>query len=321
VLDVDRAVMLIRDAMFSPTARVVNLSYNSVNAQRPSLQNLQILLQQVIDVSGFDGLTELYLMDISTGQELHFAYKDKATVQPDVAYTAASTMKIPIMVSVFKREKEPLPADVTQLMELMIERSENTPADSMMQTVMDPNLGPLEVTQDLQALGFQDTFLAGYFYPGAPLLKSFQTPANQRTDINTNPDVYNQTTPAEMGMLLDDIYQCAEDGGGAFAAVFPGQISQAECRQMITYLARNRIGVLLQAGLPEGTQIAHKHGWITEADGLIHAISDAGIVYTPGGNYILTVYMYHPTQLLFDPANLLMANLSSAVYNYYNLTK
>ena len=97
-------------------------------------------------------------------------------------------------------------------------------------------------------------------------------------------------------------------------------ITQYECRTMIDYLKLNRIGVLIQSGLPETTEIAHKHGWITETDGLIHTISDAGIVYTPGGNFILSIYVYHPNQLVFDAANLLIAQLASAVYNYYNLS-
>ena len=108
--------------------------------------------------------------------------------------------------------------EVTQLIQLMIERSENDPADRLMETVIDKNLGPLEVTKDMQALGLPSTFLAGYFYPGAPLLQRIQTPANQRTDIATGPDSYNQTTPVEMGQLLADLYFCAEDGEGTFAA-------------------------------------------------------------------------------------------------------
>jgi beta-lactamase class A len=205
-------------------------------------------------------------------------------------------------------------------MTLMIERSENDPADQLMEQVMDPNLGPLELTQDMVDLGLPNTFLAGYFYAGAPLLQRFSTPANQRVDVTTLPDAYNQTTPAEMGMLLSDIYQCSQNGGGTFAAVFPGKITQNECRQMINYLVLDKIGVLLQAGLPEGTQFAHKHGWVTDpTDGVIHTISDAGIVYSSGGNYILTVYVYHPTQVIWDQANVMVAKLSMAVYNYYNL--
>ena len=179
-------------------------------------------------------------------------------------------------------------------------------------------VGNLEVTRDLQTMGLKNTFLAGYFYPGAQLLKRFSTTANQRKDVTTDPDVYNQTTPAEMGMLLGDIYQCAETGGGTFAAVFPGEITQSECRQMINYLTLNRMPMLTAAGLPEGTQIAHKHGWVTELDGLLHSMADAGIIFTPGGNYILTVFVYQPTQLVFEPANQMVAELSRAIYNYFN---
>jgi beta-lactamase class A len=284
------------------------------------MQNLQILLQQVIDVSGFDGLTEIYLLDLQNRQEVSFAYQNGQTVQPGIAFTAASTMKIPIMVSVFKRTDEPAPVEVSNQISLMIERSENDPADRLMENVLEGNLGPLTVTEDLNEMGFDNTFLAGYFYPGAPLLRRFETPANQRTDVSTDPDFYNQTTAIEMGVLLDDIYQCASKDGGALRAIYPDDITQAECQTMLDYLAKNRIGVLIQAGLPEGTQIAHKHGWITEVDGVIHTISDAGIVYSPGGNYVLVVFLYHPVQLVFDTANLLTAQLSSAVYNFYNLT-
>lgn len=319
-LDIERAIALMDDALRSPTSRVVNLTYGNVNPPRPSFQNLQILLQQIIDAAGFDGLAELYLLDLQTNQEMHFAYRQGNSIAPNVAFTAASTIKIPIMVSVFRRLKEPPPNDVIQQVELMIEYSENDSADRLMESMIDKATGPLKITEDLQTLGFKNSFLGGYFYPGAPLLKRYSTPANQRTDVNTKPDIYNQTTVSEISMLLNDIYQCADTGGGALAAVFPGEISQNECRQMITYLTRNKIPVLITAGIPDGTTIAHKHGWVTEpADGLIHSMSDAGIVYTPGGNFILSVFLYQPTQLVFDPANLMVAQMAKAIYNFYNL--
>jgi beta-lactamase class A len=318
-LDVDRAVVLISDALKSPNNRVISLSLKSVSPPRPSLQNLQILLQQILD-QDFDGLAEIYILDLQTNQELHFAINKKEIMQPDVAFTAASTMKIPIMVSVFKRAKEPLQPNIGDLITLMIDRSDNPPADRLMSEVLDPNSGPLVVSQDMTAIGLQNTFLGGYFYQGAPLLRNFVTPANSRKDITTNPDQYNQTTPLEMGMLLGDIYDCASTGGGTFAAAFQNEISQNECRQMIAYLAKNRIGVLIEAGLPEGTQFAHKHGWVTDStDGVIHTMQDAGIVYSPGGNYVISLYLYHPVQIVFDPINIMIAQLSRAVYNYFNL--
>lgn len=319
VLDIDRAVTLIDSALRSPGSRVVNLTFDKITPPRPPMQNLEVLLQHIIESSGYDGLIEVYIKDLQNGQEIHFAEQNGSLVQPDIAFTAASTMKIPIMVSIMSRVGEPVPPEVSEQMAEMIELSQNDPADRMMETIIDKNAGPLEVTKDMKALGLENTFLAGYFYPGAPLLSRIQTPANQRADVTASPDPYNQTTAAEMGQLMEDIYYCAETGGGTFSVALPGKISQAKCREMVSYLVENKIAVLLQAGLPEGTRIAHKHGWIIETDGLMHTIADTGLVYTNGGNYVISVFMYHPVQLLFDPANLMVARISQAVYNYFNL--
>jgi beta-lactamase class A len=318
VLDVDRAVLLIGDAFRSPNARQVNLTFSRVSPPRPSMENLKILLEQIVQMGEYDGTLELYVNDLQTGQEVHFAYDQGQLVRPDIAFTAASTMKIPIMTSVFLREPEPLSQEANELLALMIEYSENGPADNLMETVLDQTTGPLMVSEDMQTIGLENTFLGGYFYPGAPLIKRYVTPANQRTDISTDPDIYNQTTPTDMGMLLEDIYHCAENGGGTFQAVYPNQLSQAECRTMIALLSKNRNGVLLEAGLPEATQIAHKHGWIIESDNLMHTISDAGIVYSSGGNYVISLYMHDPQQLVWDRANILVSKISEAVFNYFN---
>jgi len=321
MLDIERAVVLIEDALRSSSGRTVNLTTDRVEASRPSLANLEILLKQIIDVSGFDGLTEIYLLDLQTRQELSFAYELGESIPPNVAFTAASTMKIPIMASVFRRVDDPAPDNITKMIELMIERSENDPADRLMEEVMDRNLGPMQLTEDMKYLGLENTFLAGYFYIGAPLLYRYETPANTRTDVSTDPDVYNQTTPVDMGLLLDDIYQCSLNGGGTLPAAFPGEITQNECQKMLNSLIGNDIGVLIKAGLPEGVRVAHKHGWIIEYDGLLHTMGDAGIVYTPRGNYVLVIFMHQPTQLVFDPANKIFSDLSRAVYNYFNLAE
>jgi hypothetical protein len=58
---------------------------------------------------------------------------------------------------------------------------------------------------------------------------------------------------------------------------------------------------------------------VTNSLGVINSIGDAGIVYSPGGNYVLVVFLYHPVQLVWEPSNLLITEISQAVYNYYNL--
>jgi beta-lactamase class A len=321
-LDIDRAVELISDALNSPTSRVVNLTYNRTNPFQPSLYDLQVLLQQVIQLSQFKGVVELYLTNLQTYQNIHFVYQldNNAPPSPNIAFSGWSTIKIPVMISAFRHMSDPAPANDMQLMANMIERSDNASTDLLAQTVIDKTLAPELVTKDMQTLGLLDTFWGGFFYAGAPLLYRYQTPANTRTDINTGPDPYDQTTPADLGMLLEDIYQCSQVGGGALVAAFPGEITQNKCQQMITLLSRNDINQMIQAGLPYGTEWAHKHGWAVEsADGLMHTIADAGIAFTPGGDFAMVVFVHDPVQTVFDQVNEMVANMAKAVYNFYNL--
>lgn len=319
-LDIDGAILLIENALKSLTNRVVTLPLQQTEPSRPAFQNLQVLLKQTIDLAGFDGLSGIYLLDLQNIQEIHFAYRqgEEVSVQPDIAFTASSIMKIPIMVSVYRRLGENPDEETLKLLEDMIDKSGNEAADWLMDRVIADNRSPLAIRDDMLVLGLENTFLAGYFYEGAPLLTLVETPANQRADVNTDPDPYSQTTPTDIGMLLEDIYQCATSSGGALMAAFPGEITQAECQQMIDYLALNKIGVLIEAGVPDGTKVAHKHGWVS-TNGIINTIGDAGIVYTPGGNFVLVIFLHHPEQLVWDPASKLLADLSRAVYNYYNL--
>lgn len=323
-LDLTGAEPSIRDALCARSPRTVELHTSAVGAQPPSIDELGLLLQSLVQASttSFDGAIEVYYQDLSTGKEINFAYNQGHEIPPGIAFTAASTIKIPVLVSAYKHLDGPIPDDLAYQMGRMIDLSDNGSTDEVMKRVLDPNIAPVQVTQDMQALGLKNTFLAGFFYPGAPLLNRYNTPANQRTDVSTDPDVYNQTTTADMGRLLAAIDRCAASGTGPLIDAFPGKITQAKCVEMAGLLAKNRKGVLIEAGVPEGTLIEHKYGWVTDpADGLMHTASDAAIVGTPGGKFILTIYLYHHDQLQWDPAQRLAARLATAVYNFYNQWK
>ena len=194
-------------------------------------------------------------------------------------------------------------------------RSSLNPASDDAMKLLDETRGPLVVTDTIQALGLNNTFISMFFAPGSVALKLINTPANSRTDVNTDPDTYSQTTPSDMGMLLEDIYLCAQNGGGSLIAVFPGHIDQAGCQHMIQYMEEDKLGALIQAGVPEGTIVAHKHGW----DNNENQFNDAAIIYTPAGNYVLTIYSYNPMQFQWDTTSPMYAELSRAIYNYFNL--
>lgn len=319
-LDIERTILPFENALRSIQQRNISLPLQRTLPPKPSFNNLEILLKQTIDLSEFDGLVGFYFFQLENAQEIHFAYQNgqDIPVNPDVAFTTASIIKIPILVSVYRRLDTVPDQETTNLIEKMIIESGNETADWLMQRIIDSYRAPLILSEDLKAIGLENTFLAGHFYLGAPILDKFETPANQREDINTNPDPYNQTTPSDIGMLLEDLYLCAEKSGGSLIAAFPGKITKEECQSMITYLTKNKMPSLLEAGIPDGTQIAHKHGWVTN-NGVINLLGDAGIIYTPGGDYILAIFFYHPDQLIWDSASSLMGQLSRAVYNFYNL--
>ena len=319
VLDLDTAVLLIDDSMKSISNRSVNLPRRQTSPPRPSLQNLKTLLLQTIDLTGFDGIVGLYMLNINTIEELHFAYQNgvEISTNPDVAFTTASIVKIPIMTSIFRRINEDEDPETINLLQKMIIESGNDPADWVMERVIHTSLAPLEITDDMQMLGLENTFLAWEFGLGSPLLRVYKTPANQRDDIFTDPDLYNQSTPSDIGMLLEDIYLCAENGQGTFKAVFSEEITQAECQIMIDYLSQNKMPSLLEAGVPDVTAVAHKHGWVTY-NGIMKTLGDAGIIFSPGGDYILVVFLYHPQQLIWDNTSFLVGQLSAAIYNFYN---
>ena len=305
--------------MKSVSNRSVNLPRKQTSPPRPSLQNLKTLFYQTIDLSGFDGLVGLYMSNVSTLEEIHFAYQNgvELSTNPDVAFSAASIIKIPIMTSIFRRIDEDEDPETINLLQKMIIESGNDPADWVMERVIHSSLAPLEITDDMKTLGLENTFLAGEFWFPAPLLKVYKTPANQREDVFTDPDVYNQTTPSDIGMLLEDIYLCADNGQGAFKAIFGDEITQTECQIMIDYLSQNKMPNLLEAGIPEGTMIAHKHGWVTPK-GMMLTLGDAGIIFSPGGDYVLVIFLSHPQQIIWENAKSLVRYLSEAIYNFYN---
>lgn len=316
VLDQEHAAELIVKALFSPNHRSVNLPIITNQRSLPSIESLDTLIKQLAAVDNYYGLLDVYMVNLQTGQDLHLIHAngEDYPTDPDVAFTAVSTIKIPILLATFVHRNLPLDAETEKWLKDMLGiQSGNDPADWLMQS-LDPAQGPLVVTQSMADLGLVNTFIAGYFKPGSKLIKQIQTPANQRKDIQTDLDPYNQTTPVDLGLLMQDIYQCSL-GGGTLLLKFKDQITPEECTVMLDLLSQDTIGVFIQGGVPEGTKVIHKHGW---DPGIFHTYGDAAIVYTPGGNYVLSIFLWQADWLLWDIGSKTISDVSKAVYNYFN---
>jgi hypothetical protein len=312
------AVPLIHAALFSPSQRTIDLPIQQANETPITLEMLdQQLRTYLLDELGFQGLVNLYMMDLKTHTPYHltlFEGKDLLN-KPDIAVSGMSIMKITILTEFYRQlpDGAALPSEL-DLVEKSITKSSNYTSNLLINWIgdLDDNRGLYVLNQTLTRLGLENTFMGGLYDSFEPPGFRF-TPANQRTDINTVPDAYMQTTASDMGKLLQGIYDCATTADGLLIETFGSEFTPKECNAMLDWLSANKIAVLTEAGAPAGTRIAHKHGW---ADG--EPIGDAAIVFTPNADYVFVCYIWVPEYTYWEENSKIMENISKAVYYHFN---
>ena len=229
------------------------------------------------------------------GAVVGVAYHDLQTndtlfLNADDSFHAASTMKVPVMIELFRRvdagalgldqgillvnqfasiaDGSPYSLDpgddsdssayrlvgarvpVRELIDRMITRSSNLATNALIELV-----GARHADSTAHALGAHNMRVLR----GVEDDKAFQAGMN------------NTTTARDLAALLEAI----ETGRAA---------SAASCKRMRDILLNQEFNTEIPAGLPAGTRVAHKTGWIT---GVLH---DAAIVYPPGRRpYVLVV--------------------------------
>lgn len=252
------------------------------------------------------------------GAQVGLAYIDLASgdtlfVNADTNFHAASTMKVPVMIELFRRantgsfrmdqglllvnqfaslvDGSPYTLDpgsdsdstlyhrigervrVDTLLRLMITRSSNFATNTLITLV-----GADAVTSTMRSLGAQRIQVLRGVEDG----KAFEKGLN------------NTTTARDLGLILRAI----EEGRAA---------PPAATREMLGILLSQEFNEKIPAGLPPGTRVAHKTGEIT-------AVShDAAIVYPPGRKpYVLVVL----TRGIADgtKSSKLIADISAIVY-------
>src|SRR2546423_13246977 len=207
----------------------------------------------------------------------------------NVRFDAASTMKVPVMIQIFRDadvgllrlddslpvhvtfpslvDESPFavdkaddsdstlygrvahPASVRELLELMITRSSNLATNILIERV-----GAARAQASARALGAWSI----------QVLRGVEDGKAYRAGLN------NTTTARDLGVLLAAIAQNRA-------------ASPASCREMLRILEAQEFNEGIPVGLPPGTRVAHKTGWIGEV-----VYHDAAIVYPPsGGGYLL----------------------------------
>src|SRR5213595_2190872 len=219
------------------------------------------------------------------------AGSDSLLIGANLRFHAASTMKVPVMIQIFRDADAGLlrlddsltvhtafPSlvgggaftvgkdddsdstlyalvgrnrSVRELLELMITRSSNLATNILIERV-----GASRAQASARALGAWSI----------QVLRGVEDGAAYRAGLN------NTTTARDLGVLLIAIVQ----GRAA---------SRPSCDSMLAILGRQEFNEGIPVGVPPGTRVAHKTGWIGEV-----VYHDAAVVYPPeGGSYVLVV--------------------------------
>jgi beta-lactamase class A len=270
---------------FSTTAGILGIAAANIfslpPAQRLPLDSLRARLEHRI-AQQQGAIVGIAFHDLETGDSLY--------LNADDSFHAASTMKVPVMIELFRRvdagalrldqgvllvnqfgsivDGSPYSLDagddsdssaykltgsrvpLKELIDRMITRSSNLATNALIELVRASN-----ANETAHMLGARNIRVLRGVEDG----KAFSAGMN------------NTTTARDLAVLLEAI----ETDRAA---------SRSSCDAMREILLHQEFNEEIPAGLPAGTRVAHKTGWIT---GVLH---DAAVVYPPGRKpYVLVV--------------------------------
>lgn len=239
--------------------------------------------------------TGIVIEDLSTGW--------KITVNANRLFPSASMVKVPIMASIFCARAEKIldlkqrlvlknrhkalgsgvlkeyaqgtTLDIDDLIELMIIESDNTAANMLIEY-----LGFAPLNNYFKKMGLNNTNIA----------RKMMDFKSRRYGLE------NFTSASDLAYLLEEIYNYK-------------LINKRFSRRCLRILKKQKIRDRIPAKLPSRTVVAHKTGL---EKGVCH---DAGIVFTPRGDFIICVLTRHHYKIS-RPAKKFISNIALDVYNY-----
>jgi beta-lactamase class A len=292
-LDVDAAVEQIGAELSAATASgkpVERIALELSRSEAPPRVPLERLREELTALADeLPGVVGLHLIDLETGESI--GLNDRSV------FAGASTIKTAIMLNLYINLSTFTERQSFWLNE-MIRYSDNLSANDLlaasvggqgteyafegadaMSTMLQEELGlrhtylyvPYETTDYIKL--YKPKFRCG---PAGPVGEKPYTEMGACL----------RAEPASMARLYLLIDQCA-GGEGELLDTFE-RLSPKRCQEMLDWLARNADKTRMVAGIPTGVRVEHKSGWIEDMQ------ADNGIVRSPGGDYILSIYYFKP---------------------------
>jgi beta-lactamase class A len=225
----------------------------------------------------------VYYRDLTTG--------DSLTVGSGVRFHAASTMKIPVMIQLFRDRDAGL-----------LSLDDSITITNTFRSIVDSSPYQLDVTDDSDSSLYKRLGQRASIHELIDLMETVSS--NLATNLliaKVNAKRANATAHA-LGADSILVLRGVEDGkayraglnntttardlGVLLAAIASGTAaSPASCKEMLAILARQHFKEGIPAGLPPDTRVYHKTGWIGQV-----VYHDAALVEpAKGGQYVLVV--------------------------------
>lgn len=314
-VDVDAATKLIDERLRAiGGARRITLPLMATgDAERPTPAQLQEQIELL--TKNWKGTAGVYVYDLASGTQI-------AGLNEKTAFTAASTIKVAIMLNLFMNVPK-LNDRQTAALKKMIVESDNLKANDLLAAAAGGRAteaafeGANQMSAMLAELGLKNTFLYVPFESG-DFIKLYKTkfktgPAKGGEAPFIKSSTTLRTTPFEIAQIYIVLEQCSR-GNGVLLEKYGENLSAARCKEMIGWLETNGDHTRMLSGLPKDAKVAHKSGWIPPA---IQA--DAGIIRSPGGDFVIAIYMYQPGERYPDTAvKRLLGSVARLTYSYYN---
>lgn len=283
---------------------LVVLTASRAAAQTKSADGLEPKIHALVASSGAEAVAVAF-HDLQTGREL--------LVNPGESFHAASTMKVPVMLEVFREVREG-----------RLSLDQRLPVKNEFKSIADGSTFSVSPNDDSEFTLYKKV---GGTETARELLRLMIT---ESSNLATN-IIIERVTPERvmdlmrrMGARDIKVLRGVEDGKAferglnntttardllvLLRAIAEGRaVSREASREMTDILLEQKFNEGLPAGLPSGTRVAHKTGWITKIN------HDAGIVFPPGRKpYVLVVLV---RGIADDKrARQLVADISRAVY-------
>ncbi len=147
--DVAASLVDVQAAFYRAVDREARLALNPTDPTRPDINLLARLL--VNHLQDFDGVASIFIMDLKTGEEV--------TINPDVAMSGMSIVKVPIVLETFRALDDDLSLEQTKLVsETLVIQSGNFSANLLLDVIAGEDnayLGADILTESMQKLALR----------------------------------------------------------------------------------------------------------------------------------------------------------------------